>query len=168
LALSKSVSEAAILEESRQILKRPKLPLDLASQLRNISTRIAAIDISDGLGIDLHHLADASNVGLEIYGADIPLHPIVYQIANTLGIDPLRFAFGFGGDGQFLFTIDPQYEDAAIKAGAIKIGEITASRERKLLTSGGAFDLPNFGHEDFTGEKSKDRLLRTLKEPFRK
>lgn len=164
LALSKDPAGYGMAEECREVLRRPRLPLSLAGYLRNFKARIAAIDLSDGLGIDAHHLADASSVGLEINGANIPLHPLVSQVANILGIDPLRLAFGFGGDGQFIFTIDSQYEAAVLNAGAIKIGRILDSRERTLLTSTGQVNLPTFGHEDFTGIGSIDRLIHMVEQ----
>lgn len=166
VALKKKIGSADLTDKCRQALSKPSLPLDLASRLRNNNARIAAIDLSDGLGIDAHRLANASRVGLEIDGARIPMHPLADEVAKLLNLDPLQFAFGFGGDGQFIFALESQYEMLAIQAGAIKIGKILGSNERVLLTSKGQFSLPTFGHEDFTGIGSVDRLMLMLEHPL--
>jgi thiamine-monophosphate kinase len=166
LALSTIKLGRDVQEISRRVLTRPQLPLALAEQLRNSGIPIAAIDLSDGLGIDAYRLADASNVGLEIYSTSVPLHPLVYEVAKLCDIDPLQMAFGFGGDGQFLFAVDSQHDAVALAAGGTKIGKILESREKKLVTPRGKYVLPNFGHEDFTGEKSIDRLIRFLNQPI--
>jgi thiamine-monophosphate kinase len=167
LALSDRSVERSLQEKSAEVLARPKLPLALAKKLRRRRIRIAAIDISDGLGIDLHRLANASNVGMEIYATDITHHPLVANVAERFRTSPSRLAFGFGGDGQFVFTLAPEHGAAAVDAGAFRIGKILkSSSDRRLVTPNGEFILPAFGHQDFTGELSINRLLRTLKEPL--
>jgi len=164
LALSKGADDYDIRDESKSVLTRPQLPLVLATKLRDAGIRVAAIDISDGLGMDAHHLADASDVGLEIYSETIPLHPLVHKVAALRNLEPGRLAFGFGGDGQFLFAVEPEHEALAVTAGGTKIGRVLASGRRKLITVNGESALPGFGHEDFTGEPSIERLLRAMKQ----
>ncbi len=166
LALKNIVSDVDVLKESRRVLDRPQLPLSLAEKLRDAEIRVAAIDLSDGLGLDSHRLAEASGVGLRICSTKIPLHPLAYRVANILNIDPVKLAFGCGGDAQFLFAVDPKHEDAVVAVGGVKIGTALASREKILSTPQKELPLPTFGHEDFTGETLIDRLLRVLSHPL--
>ena len=163
-ALSKPSLHETLYEKSRHVLRRPRLPLEVAEKLRVLGIRLASIDLSDGLGIDAHRLANSSKVGLELWAEGIPLHPLVKEVSDSLAIDPLKFAFGFGGDGQFLFCADPIHEDAVLQTGSVKIGRILPSKEKTFLRKTEPFLLPDFGHEDFTGERSLTRLQHFIEE----
>ena len=60
----------AQLTPAQQAYFKPQARFDCQAQLAHAS---AAIDISDGLVADLHHIANASSVGLQIATAQIPL-----------------------------------------------------------------------------------------------
>lgn len=149
-----------------QALSRPKPPIALASRLRRLKTRIAAIDISDGLGKDLHTLLDASGMGVQIDSREIPVPPLVRAVSRATGLDPLRFIFGLGGDAQFVFTAPANAVRHIVKAGGVAIGTVSKAPRRILLTNKGSVALPSFGHLDFTGETAVQRFRRVSGEAF--
>lgn len=62
----------------------------------------AAIDISDGLSLDLSRLLGASGAGGRIFEAEIPLSPVVKG-----GAAALELALDAGEDYKLLFTVPP-------------------------------------------------------------
>ncbi len=66
----------------------------------------SAIDISDGLGIDLYHLAPAAGV-ICLDTAKIPISPTSHDMARSSGHSPLWHAFNDGEDYELLFTVQP-------------------------------------------------------------
>jgi thiamine-monophosphate kinase len=67
----------------------------------------AAIDLSDGLSGDLHHLCEESAVGAEIDARLLPLSPALWAFARALRQDPVRLALAGGEDYELLFTVPP-------------------------------------------------------------
>ncbi len=67
----------------------------------------AAIDISDGLAIDLARLADASECGAVIELAQVPVSPAAKQLAATPGDarTPLEHALSDGEDFELLLAV---------------------------------------------------------------
>ena len=88
---------------------------------RDLATSM--IDISDGLGADLHHLCDASGVGARIKLDAIPFDE------NLTAIAPAgRPATGFGGeDFELLFTSRRKNISSAKLPPMTCIGEITTN-----------------------------------------
>ena len=136
-------------------LKYPKASLKESRLIANFQGGHGGIDISDGLIVDLYKLARESEVGAVIYEEKIPIHPAVREFSKIIKINPLKFAFGIGGDWKCIFTIDPS-KWKKIKTFAKKqkisifeIGKITEDRKIKLLTSTGHFiPLECTGHID--------------------
>ena len=64
----------------------------------------AMIDLSDGLGSDLSRLVEESGVGARIWEDQIPVDPPTKQVAQILGVDPLKLALAGGEDFELLFT----------------------------------------------------------------
>ena len=83
----------------------PACRLDASVRLAPLAN--AMIDISDGLGSEVHHICRRSAVGARIDAASIPLHDAVLEAARELGVDPLRFALSGGEDLELLFSIAP-------------------------------------------------------------
>ncbi|MBA4696842.1 MAG: thiamine-phosphate kinase [Legionella sp.] len=89
-----------------QKLLQPTPRTDLTELLRRFAS--AAIDISDGLGADLNHLCQMSQVGARLNADQIPVHPLVKDV---LGQEALNLALSGGDDYELCFTI-PQEEEA--------------------------------------------------------
>jgi thiamine-monophosphate kinase len=73
----------------------------------------AAIDISDGLSADLHHLCTASKVGAYLSLEKIPLHPLLCSYLSDKALD---FALSGGDDYELCFTVSIEKEAAFLQA----------------------------------------------------
>lgn len=79
----------------------------------------AMIDISDGLGSEIHHICRRSDTGACIEAACIPIHADVRAAAADLGKDPLEFALSGGEDFELLFSIAPDKRKVLDDTGLI-------------------------------------------------
>ncbi len=122
-------------------LRRPDPPLDLAADLVGLAS--AAMDLSDGLSLDLRRLCAASGVGADVQRAALPGHA-------ELGPDPWEIQVAGGEDYQLLFSAPVVNRDAIALA---------AGHHRRVVARIGAFttgDLrldgepwPRLGFEHF-------------------
>ena len=76
----------------------------------------SAIDISDGLASELHHLARSSGKGMLVEAERLPLSPGVERMATLYKKDPLEYALYGGEDYEILFTCHPQKVSSVIEA----------------------------------------------------
>lgn len=148
-------------------LKYPKASLEESRLIARFKMGHGGIDISDGLLADLYKLTQESGVGAVIYEQKIPIHPAVREFSEIVKIDPLKFAFGIGGDWKCIFTVDP-LKWRKIKTFSKKqnmnlfeIGEITKDKKIKLLTSKGCLvPLECRGHiDDFRYENFEEEII---------
>lgn len=94
-------------------LLKPKPRLDLANILQRFAT--SAIDISDGLSADLHHITKASGISARLSLDAIPIHSLAIQY---LGDKALDFSLQGGDDYELCFTTKAETLDemrAALK-----------------------------------------------------
>lgn len=98
--------ELAVSDETRLLAAyrdpEPRLPLGRALAREGLAT--AAIDVSDGLGVDAGRLARASGVRLVLEAENLPLSPALTAFAELAGRDPIDLALGGGDDYELLFT----------------------------------------------------------------
>ena len=152
--MNDSVRAAARRAVRRHLVPRPQLALGawLGRQ-----EEAAAMDVSDGLAIDLHRFCQESGAGAEIIAAGLPLSDRFGSLCREIRADPLSLALGGGEDYVLLFTLpegtvppEPQ---------ARKIGRITRSKRIILREACGARDLPALGwdHLQDKGPGSKSR-----------
>ena len=98
---------------------KPSVRLALGETLRGCAT--ACIDISDGLLADASHVATASDVGLEIDSALLPLSE-----AMRSSVDPaqsLDWALAGGDDYELLFTLP---SNTSLPDGCTEMGRVVA------------------------------------------
>jgi thiamine-monophosphate kinase len=149
---SASVRAAARRAVRRHLSPRPQLALGrwLGQQEEG-----AAIDISDGLAIDLRRLCAESGTGAEILASELPLPDRFADLCRTIGEDPLSLALGGGEDYVLLFTLPEGLGPPEPEAR--KIGRITRSKRIVLRQDGGTRVLPALGwdHLDFIGNQQK-------------
>jgi thiamine-monophosphate kinase len=106
--------------------------------------RAAAIDVSDGLGLDLARLCEASGVGARVEPAALPLDPDLPRLAAALGTGERELALGGGEDYALLFAL-PAKSAPPPELGCRRIGEITTRRRRVLVEDGKESPLPASG-----------------------
>jgi len=103
----------------------------------------AMIDVSDGMAAEVHHLADASGVGVVV--EKVPVAIGVSRVSD----DPEGLALGGGEDYELVFTAaDPgRVETVFVEMGLgvpLRIGYCTDDPERRRLRDG---NLPRVGWE---------------------
>lgn len=93
----------------------------------------AAIDISDGLSLDLAHLADESRCGALLRVTDVPIHDDARRLSRGQGSGPtpLEHALGDGEDFELLLAVSPTDAEALLARQPLgvpltNIGEIIA------------------------------------------
>ncbi len=116
--------------------RRPQPRVDVGQRLTGKAH--AAIDVSDGLAADLHHLCQASEVGADIYLEKIPLSTAA-QSAVELNPELLNVILTGGDDYELLFSTDSG-KSAAIRAIAesvecdiTEIGIVTNNQTIRFL-----------------------------------
>lgn len=130
---------------TRQLEPRPRLRSGRALAR---SGATAMIDLSDGLGADAGHLADAGEVALRIDAGRIPLSPAAQERSEAAGRDPWRL-LGGGEDYELLASIPPEHLERAIEevreAEAIAltpIGEVVAGSGVEIRLPDGGLAEP--------------------------
>jgi thiamine-monophosphate kinase len=90
------------------------------------------IDVSDGLGGDARHLAEASGVEIAVELEQVPLQEGVAAVAEAAGVDPHELAVGRGEDYELLVTLPQGRVDGAlhaVRATGCALTGIGAARE---------------------------------------
>lgn len=109
---------------------RPRPRLDVSARLRELVDVHAAIDISDGLSIDLDRLCAASRLGAELDVDSIPIHADAVELAKTTGEAPWRHAWSDGEDFELILTMSQADADRVTAADSelaqslVQIGHI--------------------------------------------
>jgi len=93
---------------------RPTPRLAIGQHLSQDRLAHAAIDVSDGLSGDIHHLCQASRVGVELWATHLPISPPCQAYAAAHRRNPIDIALEGGEDYELLFTIDPRNQDRVI------------------------------------------------------
>ena len=116
------------------------------------------IDISDGFGSDLYHIAEESKVGAVIFKLNMPISRILLKMAQVLKKSPLDLALSSGEEYELLFTIkkghDEKLKYLCRKTPGLKItvvGEIKDKKEGfKILDLKGKLkNLKRSGYSHF-------------------
>lgn len=157
--LGASAAALALLKKKRQpssyLLDKhlsPRSRMDVAGRIAPLAN--AMIDVSDGLGAEVLHICEQSNVGAELSEEKIRLHPDVIAAAALLNCNPLKWVMGGGEDYELLFTISEQNLALLSKQGIAgnPVGKITdaASGANLILRNGKRISLSG-GYNHFNG-----------------
>lgn len=130
--LASIAPEVAAALRARQIEPWPRLQAGRALAASGAS---AMIDLSDGLGGDARHIAEASAAHLNIEASALPIAAGVAEVAAAAGRDPLRLAVGGGEDYELLATLPRDCLPAA--AAALKDGETHLTEIGQVLAGEG-------------------------------
>jgi thiamine-monophosphate kinase len=133
-------------------LHRPQPRVALGLALRGIAT--AAVDVSDGLLADAGHIAERSDVAIEVDAASVPLSPALRAEAGEAALD---LALGGGDDYELCFTA-PADSEARVLAAArnagvtvTAIGEVSAGAG--ITVSGAGRGARQSGYRHFGGAR---------------
>lgn len=123
-------------QQGRHLAPTPRA--DLVSELRVAGTAVhAAMDLSDGLALDLPRLLEASGVGAAINGCDVPIHRDVPEQG-----DRLLAALTDGEDFELLLALDGSCK---VPDGTTAIGRVSASGLTLRDGNGHALPWPREG-----------------------
>lgn len=94
---------------------RPTPRIELAARLRELVHVTAAIDVSDGLSLDLDRLLAKSGVGCEIAADNVPIHEDAIELSTTSGRTPFQHAWSDGEDFELILTMSQADADKVLK-----------------------------------------------------
>jgi thiamine-monophosphate kinase len=144
-----SLAEACI---RAHIDPEPRIHLGRELNRRRLAT--AAIDVSDGLAMDLHRLCRASGVGARIQESALPLAPGLLAWERLWNRDPLLSALSGGEDYELLFTSRSagkveRFRDAS-DLFLTRIGEVIRDPRIEMVgRDGSARPVPAAGWDHF-------------------
>jgi thiamine-monophosphate kinase len=102
--------------------RRPVARVREGRALAGAGVRVA-MDVSDGLASDLHRLADASGVGIEVDGARLPMAKEARAVADARGWDADAIVLAGGEDLELLVAAPQPMID---ELGLLAFGRLTA------------------------------------------
>lgn len=115
----------------------------------------AMMDVSDGLGADLHQLAQACEAGLVIFSTDLPVDDLVKRVERELGIARYQLAL-FGGEDYELLVALTEDKISGARAALhpiplFVIGRILPAGEGIVISAedGSRQPLPRHGWSHF-------------------
>jgi len=150
---------ASVIAEARRavrayLLPRPQVALGL--WLARLP-RAAAIDISDGLSLDLARLCRESGVGAEIsLEALLPATTPLAHLHRALDIDSGSAILTGGDEYRLLFSVPAELR-LPEELGCAQIGTISEGPELRLIESGRSRPLQPEGYDHFITDRSTDR-----------
>jgi thiamine-monophosphate kinase len=92
-------------------------------------------DVSDGLVADLGHIAEASDVRIDVWAADFDIPAQMSDIGQAVGVDPLHWVLSGGEDHAIVATF-PQ--DVKLPARWRVVGEVQEAAGKAVVTVDGA------------------------------
>ena len=128
----------------------PRVALGLELSRRNLWS--AAIDVSDGIGVDAARLARASRLRALVEKANLPVSPALAAFGALRRRDPCDGILGGGDDYELLFAAP---ERAAAEIATLATPEVPITRIGRLEKGEGAFlaedgrerDISSLGHD---------------------
>ena len=145
-------------EDERRLLaafRDPEPRVALGALLARERLATAAIDVSDGLGLDAARLARSSGVRLRLERDRLPVSAALVAFAAAEELDPVELAIGGGDDYELLFTVReadaPRLSERAEALGVPlrAIGRVSSGRGAVLADARGERDIESLGHDHF-------------------
>ncbi len=135
------------LEQYKYVLQKQLMPnarLDIINTLRHHSVvPTSMIDLSNGLAVDLLHIAKKSDVGITIYENKIPISNETQIAAEKFKLNPIVCALHGGQDYELAFTVrQKDFEKIEKEQSILPIGYIKDTKEGNNLITGAGETLP--------------------------
>ena len=130
---------------ARQLAPEPLLEVGRALRGSGVTS---LIDLSDGLGADLGHIAAGSGVAVNVEAEKVPVAAGVAAVAMAAGVETLDLALGAGEDYELAMTFPPELTDAVTglveRAGSRLgvVGEVSAGSGVTLRSDGVTVPVP--------------------------
>lgn len=157
LGLSMLEQQKEIEEEILQKVLLPQARLREALALVKLKAITSAGDITDGLALELHKIAEASKVGIIIKEEQLPILEKVKSIGEDLRLNYLDLALYIGEDFELVLTVMPEKWALVEKTcnelnlKISQIGQITTSGKVSMEKKNGELvPLQKRGFDQFT------------------
>ena len=137
LASDPGLARAARRAVRSHLFPSPQIELGLWLSRR---VRAAAIDISDGLSLDLHRLCRESGVGGVLQAGELPTTPQFRELCDKLNLDPLDLMLSGGEDYCLLFAL-PASVRPPESYRCTRRGELTGDGSIRIVEDGQAKPL---------------------------
>jgi thiamine-monophosphate kinase len=127
---------------------RPDPLLAVGRSLRGLGVT-ALIDVSDGLGTDLAHIAMASGVAITVDAGLVPFEPGLAEVAAAAGRDPLELALGAGEDYELAMTLPADRFDevsGVVGRAGVRLsvlGRVSDGEGVRLVSDGSPVPMPH-------------------------
>ena len=134
-------SQTGLTTPARQAIRRhlfPEPQIDLGLWLAR-RRRAAAIDISDGLSLDLHRLCKESGVGARLHAERLPVSKRFLELCAWQKLEPIELMLAGGEDYCLLFSLPASIRPPR-SYDCTHIGELT--RDRSILWIEGGRESP--------------------------
>lgn len=134
----------------------PRIALGLA--LAREGWAAAAIDISDGLGVDAGRLAEASGLRAVLEAGRLPIAPSLAAFGRSRGVDPVELALSGGDDYEILFAAPAELAPRIPERGPggetlTRVGWLEPGRGAFLRAAGGDREVGSLGHDLFAAPR---------------
>ena len=140
-----------------QICQRP--PFRLALEMSRARVANACTDISDGLQAACRNMIAGSSLGVELDEIQVPVHPALKGLANTLALSPLQLSMA-GGDWQFLYCVP---KDNIATLGSISDRSDTSLTViGEVIETGGVWAKTREGHMKKLRQIEHDSFLNRI------
>ncbi len=142
LALSEGLPREGRVADAVRRHLRPTPRMAEAQAILDVGTPHAMIDVSDGLGTDLNHLADESGVGVVVRESCLPVASASVAVAEALDRDPYELAMGSGEEFEIVVALpvseverSVEHVEAVTGTRLTMIGEIVEATAGRTLVS---------------------------------
>jgi thiamine-monophosphate kinase len=129
--------------------RRPEPPYHAGPAAAGIGAT-AMTDVSDGLVADLGHIAEASDVRIDLKAADFDIPAQMSDIGQAVGVDPLQWVLSGGEDHAIVATFP---SEAKLPARWRVIGEVRGPAGKPQVTVDGAPWLNAGGWDHFAAKE---------------